>query len=141
MGVVVKVDVVIGIVEVCNIHGTGKTILRGTVDEVNGLIKGECFQDDICGGHFMLVPVLEPVRVDFMDTDGDQLVFVRLLGGGVAEFCNAALVVPDVKELHICDASGTCKDGDGVFTVPVGQRPRIIRSLRALFNAAGVKTT
>jgi len=113
------------------------TILQGALCAETGSISGEVFQEGTGGGRFKLQPD-NASEVEIMDTDGDHLLFVRLLGGGVAEYCNGNLVVASLKTMHIQKHSGRCNDGSGSFTIPVKDRASKIGELEHLFNQEAV---
>eukprot|EP00747_Dinoflagellata_sp_TGD_P181742 gnl/TRDRNA2_/TRDRNA2_35671_c0_seq1.p1 gnl/TRDRNA2_/TRDRNA2_35671_c0~~gnl/TRDRNA2_/TRDRNA2_35671_c0_seq1.p1 ORF type:complete len:1182 (+),score=229.14 gnl/TRDRNA2_/TRDRNA2_35671_c0_seq1:41-3586(+) len=131
-------------VTVQNTSGSEVTLLQGEVDMLTGSIRGVCQQGGDGTGKFELAPV--QARMELCDTDDDRLVFVRLLGNGVAEYCNGELVVRQLKELHMDFASGHCHDGEGSFTVPtevptsadcVTEAPHTLENLESFCIAAG----
>jgi len=57
--------------------------------------------------------------VEFIDTDGDSLVFLKSIGGEVlSEYCNGNLVVPDVTSLHLDSKTRRFSDPSGSFQLP-----------------------
>lgn len=133
--VVIDVDVELGTISISSEACMGTTVLRGTMNSTLGTLCGECVQDGVCGGRFVLAPLSEPARVEFIDTDGDHIAFVRLLHGGAAEYCNRKLVKANVTELRINESSGECDDGLGTFIVPSADVTRVIPALRSCLAA------
>jgi len=117
----------------------GTTVLQGKLDLHTGAISGEMFQDGVGGGWFRFEP--QVARVDLTDTDGDHLSFVRLPGGGVAEYCNDAVVIAAMNHIRMDEGSGECQDPTGSFTIPAACRAAKLLELKALFEQAGVVIT
>jgi len=111
---------------------TQATVLQGSYDSLTGTLRGEVHQDGVGGGHFELEAQI--ARLELIDSDGDRLVFVRLLDGGIAEYCNGKLVVASIMKMRVNRGSGYCDDGSGTFTVPADK----IKELHALLTEAGV---
>lgn len=112
------------------------TVLRGTLDAKSGCIAGEALEDGVTSGHFHLKPTV--ARVELTDTDGDHLVFVRVLGAGIAEYCNGKLVVASLKQLEVNESSGYCNDGGGSFTIRAEDRASKLQELKFLLSQADV---
>merc|ERR1712137_804150 len=116
-----------------------KTCLRGSLCFDSGSLSGVVIQGGAGGGSFRLFPKLALIALK--DTDGDQLVFARLLGGGVAEYCNSELVVPSLRAMSMNNFSGLCEDGEGRFTVPAIGRSDVLASLESFLKDSGVPVT
>lgn len=133
---VVTFDAAIGAITIRD-QPKNLTMLRGSLCAETGSISGEVFQGGVGGGSFTLQPD-NASEVKITDTDGDHLVFVRLPGGGVAEYCNGELVVASLKTLRIHKHSGLCEDGSGSFTIPVDGRATKLDELEHLLGQEGV---
>merc|ERR1712151_302972 len=96
-------------------------------------------QEGVGGGCFRLAPKL--ALVTLIDTGGDRLGFARLLGGGVAEYCNGKLVVASLKAMSMQKLSGLCEDGEGPFMVPAAGRSDVLASLESFLKDCGVPVT
>jgi hypothetical protein len=118
-------------------QSTKLTVLQGSYDKVSGFISGEVYQNGVGGGRFHLKADI--AYCQFKDSDGDRLVFVRLLGVGVAEYCNGRLVVSSIQKLRVDRGSGNCDDGSGTFTIPSDRLPATLDELLALLKGASVE--
>jgi len=133
--VAIVLDAALGSVTIKD-QSTKLTVLQGSYDLDSGFISGEVYQNGVGGGRFHLKA--DTAYCQFKDSDGDRLVFARLLGGGVAEYCNGRLVVSSIKKLRVDRDSGNCDDGSGTFTIPSDRLQATLDELLALLKGAGV---
>jgi len=126
-------------VTITNTTGGDKTVLLGSVNTKTGHLHGKCKQNGDSSGTFDLAPV--QCRLELQDTDGDRLVFVRLLDGSIAEYCNRKLVVKHVLSLRVDQTNGICEDGEGRFTIPAEERMSTIQALEEFLVAGGCTVT
>jgi len=131
-------DPAVGAVTI-RVQGPKLTVLQGKLDSKMGSISGEVIQAGVSGGRFHLEPGV--AQVELTDTDGDHLVFVRLLGGGVAEYCNGELVMAALRGLSINKHSGLCDDGEGSFTCPPESRSATLGDLETFLRQESVAIT
>jgi len=77
-------------------------------------------------------------RVEFTDTDGDSLVFLKSIRGDVlAEYCNGKLVVPDVIALRLDSKTHLFSDPSGQFQLPEASFDEGVRILSMILASVG----
>jgi len=131
-------DPAIGAVTI-RVQDSKLTVLQGKLNSKMGSISGDVVQAGVSGGRFHLKPGV--AHVELTDADGDHLVFVRLLGGGVAEYCNSELVMAALRGLSINKRSGLCEDGEGAFTCPPESRSETLDDLETFLRQESVAIT
>lgn len=143
MGQIEKVKITIsgGSITVHNTSGDECTTLHGEVDSVNGDFRGSCSQGDDSSGSFHLSPVMPCYhRAEILDTDGDNLVFLRSTSGAsLAEYCNGELVEAVVTSLKVDSKTRTFSDPSGSFQLGPADFDEVMRKLSMILSSVSGK--